>query len=372
MFTAADHEHMAQALRLAEQGLYSTMPNPRVGCVIVKDNVVIGFGAHLRAGEPHAEIHALRMAQERAPEKIQGADVYVTLEPCSHHGRTPPCAEALVRAGVGRVIAAMQDPNPLVAGSGLAQLAANGIVTASGLMQAQAAELNIGFISRMSRGLPFVRSKIAASLDGRTALSNGTSKWITGEAARHDVQRWRARSSAIMTGVCTVLADDPQLDVRDADLLASGRQPLRVVVDSRLRISPTARILQGGPTLVAYAADPDAKARALQQAGAELLLLSDGAGRVCLKSLLQALAQREINELMVEAGQGLNGALLEHALIDELLLYYAPLLMGSTAKAMFALPEFTHMQQRTELEILDLRTIGNDIRLRARPKPKAG
>lgn len=370
MFTAADHDYMAQALRLAEQGLYSCMPNPRVGCVIVKDGVVIGQGAHLRAGEPHAEVHALRMAQQHAPTKIAGADVYVTLEPCSHHGRTPPCADALVQAGVGRVIAAMQDPNPLVAGRGLAHLAAHGIATASGLMQAQAGELNIGFIARMTQGRPWVRSKIAASLDGRTALANGTSKWISGEAARHDVQRWRARSSAILTGIDTVLADDPQLDVRDAALLASARQPLRVVVDSRLRISPAARVLQGGTTLIAYAGDPDAKAEALRQAGAELVLLPDGADRVCLKSLMQALAQREINELMVEAGQGLNGALLRHELIDELLLYYAPLLMGSAAKAMFALPELTQMQQRTELEILDLRAMGNDIRLRARPKAK--
>lgn len=371
MFTAADHDYMAQALRLAEQGLYSSMPNPRVGCVIVKDGVVIGRGAHLRAGEAHAEVHALRMASAIAPEKINGADVYVTLEPCSHHGRTPPCADALVRAGVGRVIAAMQDPNPLVAGRGLAQLAANGIAVASGLMQAQAVELNIGFISRMTRGLPFVRSKIAASLDGRTALANGTSKWITGEAARGDVQRWRARSSAIMTGIDTVLADDPQLDVRDAELRASGHQPLRVVVDSRLRISPVARVLQGGQTLIGYASDPDAKAETLRQAGAELLQLPDAAGRVCLKSLIQALAQREVNELMVEAGQGLNGTLLQHGLVDELLLYYAPLLMGSAAKAMFAMPELTHMHERIELDILDVRVIGTDIRLRARPRLKA-
>jgi diaminohydroxyphosphoribosylaminopyrimidine deaminase/5-amino-6-(5-phosphoribosylamino)uracil reductase len=365
MFTPADHQYMAQALRLAEQGLYTTAPNPRVGCVIVKDGVVIGEGAHLRAGEPHAEVMALRAAGKQAPEKIYGADVYVTLEPCSHHGRTPPCADALINAGVKRVVAAMQDPNPQVAGSGLARLAASGIEVASGLMEAQARELNPGFISRMTRGLPYVRSKIAASLDGRTALANGVSQWITGEAARLDVQHWRARSCAIMTGVCTVLADDPNMNVRTLDI---GRQPLRVVVDSRLRISPQANILKGGNTLVAYASDPDNKAPALQQAGAELLLLPDAGGRVHLKNLLQELAKREINEILVEAGQGFNGALLEQNLIDEFLLYYAAVLMGGEAKGMFAMPALTEMSQRTQLEIMDLRQVGSDIRLRARPK----
>jgi diaminohydroxyphosphoribosylaminopyrimidine deaminase/5-amino-6-(5-phosphoribosylamino)uracil reductase len=368
MFSTADHAYMAQALRLAERGLYTTMPNPRVGCVIVNDGEVIGEGVHLRAGEPHAEVHALRMAAASAPEKVKGADVYVTLEPCGHHGRTPPCAEALVQAGVKRVVAAMQDPNPLVAGKGLAYLTAHGIATASGLMEQQARELNPGFIMRMTQARPFVRSKIAASLDGRTALSNGISKWITGEAARYDVQRWRARSSAIMTGIDTVLADDPQLDVRSPEL-GIARQPLRVVVDSRLRISPQARILQGGGTLIAYASDPDDKARGLREAGVELMQLTDAHGRVCLTSLLQALAQREINELMVEAGPALNGALLEAGLIDELLLYYAPVLMGSAAKPMAALSEFTRMSQRLELQMLDSRLVGSDMCLRARPKP---
>lgn len=368
MFSAADHAYMAQALRLAERGLYTTMPNPRVGCVIVNEGEVIGEGVHLRAGEPHAEIHALRMAEMRASEKIKGADVYVTLEPCGHHGRTPPCAEALVKAGVKRVIAAMQDPNPLVAGKGLAYLAAHGIAGSSGLMEQQARELNPGFIMRMTQARPFVRSKIAASLDGRTALANGTSKWITGEASRYDVQRWRARSSAIMTGIGTVLADDPQLDVRAAELDITC-QPLRVVVDSRLRISPQSRILQGGDTLIAYASDPDGKARDLREAGAELMQSADTRGRVCLKSLMQALAQREINELMVESGPALNGALFEAGLIDELLLYYAPVLMGSTARPIAALPEFTRMSQRLELQMLDSRVIGGDMRLRVRPKP---
>lgn len=365
MFTSADHQYMAQALRLAEQGLYTTAPNPRVGCVIVKDGLVIGEGAHLRAGEPHAEVMALRAAGGHAPDKIPGADVYVTLEPCSHHGRTPPCADTLINAGVKRVLAAMQDPNPQVAGSGLARLAASGIEVASGLMEAQARALNPGFISRMTRGLPYVRSKIAASLDGRTALANGVSQWITGAAARLDVQHWRARSCAIMTGVYTVLADDPNMNVRTLNI---GRQPLRVVVDSRLRIAPQANILKGGNVLVAYASDPDNKASALQQAGAELLLMPDASGRVHLKNLLQELARREINEILVEAGQGLNGALLEQNLIDEFLLYYAAVLMGGAAKGMFAMPALTQMSQRTQLEIMDLRQVGSDIRLRARRK----
>ena len=365
MFTAADHAYMAQALRLAEQGLYSTMPNPRVGCVIVKDGAIVGEGAHLRAGEPHAEVHALRLAGERA----RGATAYVTLEPCGHHGRTPPCAEALVRAGVSRVVAAMQDPNPLVAGRGLALLVAQGIDAGAGLMEAQARELNPGFIMRMAQQRPFVRSKIAASLDGRTALANGTSKWITGDAARQDVQHWRARSSAILTGIGTVLADDPQLDVRDPGF-GIVRQPLRVIVDSRLRMPPLARMLQGGATLIAYVSDAGGKAAALQQAGAELLQLPAVDGHVCLESLLRALAEREINELMVEAGAGLNGALLDAGLIDELVLYLAPLLMGDAARPMFGLPELTRMSERVELQRLDMRIVGDDLRLRLRPKHK--
>src|SRR5512135_2037899 len=233
MLGAIDSQWMARALCLAERGLYTTSPNPRVGCVLVKDGRVIGEGWHERAGEPHAEVHALRAAGEAA----RGATAYVTLEPCSHHGRTPPCADALIAAKVARVVSAMQDPNPLVAGQGLKKLSAAGIETDCGLMEAAARELNIGFISRMTRGTPWVRSKIAASLDGRTALANGASKWITGEAARRDVQHWRARSCAVLTGIGTVLADDPQLNVR----MASSRQPLRVLLDSQLRIAPEAK-----------------------------------------------------------------------------------------------------------------------------------
>lgn len=364
MFSAADHEYMTRALRLAEQGLYTTMPNPRVGCVIVKDGRIIGEGAHLRAGEPHAEVLALRMAGEAA----RGADAYVTLEPCSHHGRTPPCANALIRAGVRRVVAAMQDPNPRVAGSGLANLAAQGIATACDLMESQARELNPGFISRMTRGRPFVRSKIAASLDGRTALANGVSQWITGEAARSDVQHWRARSCAILTGISTVTADNPEMTVRRPDLVETkqGRQPLRVVMDSRLKISPQAKILQQGNVLIAYAADAQSRADDLRQAGAELLQLPDAEGRVCLQSLMQALAEREINEVLVEAGPGLNGALLEMNLIDEFLMYYAPTLLGDAAKGMYAM-RLIEMRQRKSLQILDVRQVGQDIRLRAKP-----
>lgn len=364
MLNEHDYNLMQQALALAEQGLYTCMPNPRVGCVIVKDGVVVGRGAHLRAGEPHAEIHALREAGESA----RGADVYVTLEPCSHHGRTPPCADALIAAGVKRVFAAMQDPNSKVAGTGLANLKKHGIEVASGLLEAEARALNPGFISRMTRGLPFVRSKIAASLDGRTALANGISRWITGEQARADVQHWRARSCAIITGAGTVLLDDPQMNVRRQDLLdiRSGKQPLRVVVDSHLHISPDARILEGGNTLVAYAKDLGGKAQALESAGAKLVCLPDDAGRVNLKKLLQYLTGLQINEVLIEAGQGLNGALQQEDLIDEYLFYYAPLLMGSEARGMFAMPSMTEMSQRIELEILTMDRVGEDMRVRAR------
>jgi diaminohydroxyphosphoribosylaminopyrimidine deaminase/5-amino-6-(5-phosphoribosylamino)uracil reductase len=355
------HGYMHQALTLAERGLYTTTPNPRVGCVIVKDGKIVGEGAHLRAGEHHAEIDALRQAGEMA----RGADVYVTLEPCSHYGRTPPCANALIQAGVKRVIAAMQDPNPEVAGSGLALLQASGIEVESGLLQMEAIALNPGFIKRMSHGLPYVRSKIAASLDGRTALANGVSQWITGDTARADVQHWRARSCAILTGISTVQHDDPQMTVRSLDI---GRQPLRVIADSRLQISPHARILQGGNALVAYASDPDDKAGPLRAAGIDLMHLADKDGRVCLQSLLRDIAVRGINEVLVEAGEGLNGSLLQHDLIDEYLFYFAPVLMGSSARGMFAIPSLSDMSQRKTLDILETRQVGNDLCVRARPK----
>jgi diaminohydroxyphosphoribosylaminopyrimidine deaminase / 5-amino-6-(5-phosphoribosylamino)uracil reductase len=367
MFTQADYEYMSLALRLAEQGLYTTTPNPRVGCIIVNHGQIIGQGAHLKAGEAHAEIMALQDAEVNFPNLIQGADVYVTLEPCSHFGKTPPCAEALIKAGVKRVIAAMQDPNPQVVGNGLARLAAAGIKTEYGLMEVQAKELNAGFISRMIKSRPFVRVKIAASLDGKTALANGESKWITGETARQDVQHWRARSCAILTGIETVLADDPQMNVRH---IPQARQPLRVVVDSQLRISPNAKIIEGGNTLIAYVLDAEKKAEALNEAGAALLHLSSTDGKVCLKQLLSHLAESDMNEVMVEAGQTLNGALLALNLVDEFVFYYAPSLLGSEARSMFSIPALDAMKDKVELNVLDVRQFGQDIRIRAKPISK--
>ena len=367
-FSASDHNYMSLALHEAVRGLYGTSPNPRVGCVIVKDGKVVGHGAHLKAGEPHAEVHALRMAGERAA----GADAYVTLEPCSHFGRTPPCADALVNAGVRRVVAAMQDPNPLVAGNGLRRLAAQGISVAFGLLETEARTLNAGFISRMTRQRPWLRSKIAASLDGKTGLQNGESKWITGPAARQHVQQWRARSCAVLTGVGTLLADDPMLTVRDPDLLIArhGVQPWRVIVDSHLRTDPKAAILQAGRVLVAHAADQSARrAReyALQEAGAELLFLPDAQGRVDLPRLMQELAERQINEVMAEAGAVLNGSLLQAGLVDELLLYYAPVLLGGQARDMFAMPALQSIQQKLQLQVLETRQVGSDWFMRAKP-----
>ncbi|HAF44145.1 MAG: riboflavin biosynthesis protein RibD [Sideroxydans sp. GWF2_59_14] len=354
---AADSQWMALALRLAERGLHTTSPNPRVGCVLVKDGKVVGEGWHERAGEPHAEVHALRVAGKQA----QGATAYVTLEPCSHHGRTPPCSDALIAAGVKRVVAAMQDPNPLVAGQGIAKLRAAGIDVESGLMEAAARELNIGFVVRMSRGMPWVRSKVAASLDGHTALNNGTSKWITGEAARSDVQQWRARSCAVLTGVGTVLADDPQLNVRSE----SGRQPLRAILDSHLRMPPTARILGGGALVYTASADA-AKRAALRQKGAEVIQMPGTNGQVDLSAVLRDLAQRGCNEVLVEAGRTLNGALLKAGLVDELVLYLAPQLLGDAARGMADLGELTQLQQRVELHWQDVRQVGGDLRIVAR------
>ena len=360
MFFAVDHEYMAQALRLAEKGLYTTTPNPRVGCVIVRDGKVVGSGWHERAGEPHAEIHALKQAGELA----RGATAYVTLEPCSHHGRTPPCAEALVQAGVGRVVVAMIDPNPLVAGEGLARLQQAGIQTDIGLLEKEAHELNIGFVSRMTCGRPWLRLKIAASLDGKTALNNGVSQWITGPDARRDAHRLRARSCALLTGIGTVLADDPSLNVREVE---TTRQPLRVVVDSALRMSPTAKMLGLGPTLVATVSGDPARADELRAAGAEVLVLPAVEGRVDLVRLLDELGRRCINEVMVEAGATLNGALVKQELVDEYTFYFAPLLLGHRARGMFDLPELSSMGERRELRIADVAMVGRDLRIRALP-----
>jgi diaminohydroxyphosphoribosylaminopyrimidine deaminase/5-amino-6-(5-phosphoribosylamino)uracil reductase len=360
-FSAVDFQLMARALQLAERGLWTTSPNPRVGCVLVRDGWIVGEGWHEKAGEPHAEVHALRVAGPKA----RGATAYVTLEPCSHFGRTPPCAEALIAAGVARVVAAMTDPNPLVAGQGLALLQAAGIATAHGLLENEARELNIGFVSRMTRGRPWLRLKTAASLDGKTALNNGLSQWITGPDARRDGQRWRARACAILTGIGTVRDDDPQLNVRDVE---TTRQPLRVVVDSKLDIPLTARILQGGPVLIAAAVDAVEKADLLRSTGAEVLILPNHDGKVALKALLEELARRGINEVHAEAGFKLNGSLLREGLVDELLLYLAPCLIGHNASGLFNLPELTALAGKQTLAIRDVRQIGQDIRILARLK----
>ena len=352
---------MTRALRLTQRGLYTATPNPRVGCVIVRGGKVIGEGWHERAGEPHAEVHALRQAGAQA----RGATVYVTLEPCSHFGRTPPCADALIDAGVSRVVAAMQDPNPLVAGQGIRKLREAGIDAVPGLMEAEARELNIGFVSRMTRGRPWVRVKIAASLDGRTALNNGVSQWITGPAARRDAHAWRARSCAMLTGIGTVREDDPRLTVRDIE---TTRQPLRVVVDSKLEIPLGAKILEGGNVLVATAIEDKAKVAALKQLGAEVVVLPNAQGKVDLPALLVELARRGINEVMVEAGFRLNGSLLREGCVDELLIYQAPVLLGETARGMFDLPELFDLSGKRELDIRERRMIGVDLRLIARLK----
>jgi len=353
IFSAADHEFMARALQLAARGLNTTTPNPRVGCVLVKEGAIVGEGWHERAGEPHAEAHALRQAGAAA----HGATAYVTLEPCSHHGRTPPCADALIDAGIVRVVAAMRDPNPLVAGEGIARLSLAGVDVASGLLENEARELNIGFVSRMARGRPWMRLKVAASLDGKTALNNGKSQWITGPDARRDAHAWRARSCAILTGIGTVRDDDPSLTVRD---VACTRQPLRVVVDSRLATPATAKILVGDGALIFAAVAGTAP-------GAEVVVMPNSAGKVDLAAMLQELGRRGINELLVEGGMRLNGSLLREGLVDELLIYQAPILLGDVARGMFDLPELTDLGAVQRLRIVDRRIVGTDFFLRARP-----
>jgi diaminohydroxyphosphoribosylaminopyrimidine deaminase / 5-amino-6-(5-phosphoribosylamino)uracil reductase len=368
-----DHLFMAQALRLARLGLYTTHPNPRVGCVLVKEGRVIGEGWHRRAGEPHAERNALAQAGAEA----RGSTAYVTLEPCSHHGRTPPCSDGLIEAGVSRVVAAMADPNPLVAGQGFARLRAAGIAVESGLLEAEAEALNPGFLKRMRLGIPFVRCKLAMSLDGRTALESGESKWITEPAARRDVQRWRAQSSAIVTGIGTVLADDPSLDVRmsgeelglPADLEAP--RPLRVVLDSTLRMPLGARMLGlPGQTLVIGTQAADSAAESLLWgAGAQVARVASRHGQVDLTEAIRLLAQWGVNEVLLECGQTLAGAALEAGLVDELLLYVAPHLLGHAGRALVRLPSVRRMDDRVDLKIKDLRLVGRDIRILAEPEP---
>ncbi|MCF6209231.1 MAG: bifunctional diaminohydroxyphosphoribosylaminopyrimidine deaminase/5-amino-6-(5-phosphoribosylamino)uracil reductase RibD [Gammaproteobacteria bacterium] len=364
MTEANDTRHMARALQLAAYGLYTTDPNPRVGCVLVKDGTVIGEGWHARAGEPHAEVLALRAAGEAA----RSATAYVSLEPCAHHGRTPPCAEVLIAAGVSRVVVAMEDPNPQVIGQGLQMLREAGIATESGLLQSQAEALNPGFIKRMRTGRPFVRCKLAMSLDGRTAMASGESQWITGAAARADVHRLRARSSAMLTGIGTVLADDPLLNVR-LDTDETVHQPLRVVLDSRLRMPVDARMLSlPGRTLVCCTEATDVeKIVTLTDAGAEVHCLPVENGHVSLVVLLDFLAGEGVNEVTVEAGATLNGALLQAGLVDEIIVYLAPLLMGDAARGLFHLPGLEKMDQRIKLQIVDVRAVGDDWRITAQP-----
>lgn len=356
-----DYRYMARALRLAQRGLYSADPNPRVGCVLARAGEMVGEGWHERAGEPHAEVNALEMAGDRA----RGATAYVTLEPCCHHGRTPPCTDALLNAGITRMVAAMPDPNPQVAGRGLTQLRDAGMTVECGLLEAEAQALNPGFVQRMTQGLPFIRLKLAMSLDGRTALASGESQWLTGEAARQDVQRLRARSSAILTGIGTVLADDPNLNVR---LPGASRQPLRVILDTELRTPPTARILRlpGSVLIFTGVADPVAQAP-LRTAGAEIVVTPRHEWELNLPAVMVELARRECNEIHVECGPTLAGALLQADLVDELVVYMAPVLLGNKARGLFQLPELKRMNQRAELEILEMRAVGKDWRIKLKP-----
>lgn len=356
-FTRADAEFMARAIRLAERGLYTTDPNPRVGCVLVKDGRIVGEGWHRKAGGPHAEIEALRAAGEAA----RGATAYVSLEPCCHHGKTPPCTEALIAAGVARVIAAMRDPNPQVAGAGLKQLAEADIETGSGLLESDAARLNPGFCRRMQTGRPWVRSKLAMSLDGRTAMASGESKWITGADARRDVHRLRARSSAILTGIGTVLADDPELTARFGDDVGDIVQPVRVVLDSRLRFPPTTRLCTGGRTVVLTGAEPVGQKFA---DNVEIVCLPAGVdGRLDLSTVIDWLGRAEFNEVLIEAGATLNGALLRESLVDEWIVYMAPVVLGDGARGLFHLPDVTRMAERFELSLSDVRQVGRDVRM---------
>jgi diaminohydroxyphosphoribosylaminopyrimidine deaminase/5-amino-6-(5-phosphoribosylamino)uracil reductase len=360
-FSAADHGFMARALQLAQRGLCTTTPNPRVGCVVVREGRVIGEGWHEKAGGPHAEAAALSEIVG-AGDTATGATAYVTLEPCSHFGRTPPCVDALIEAGVVRVVAAMPDPNPLVAGQGLAKLAVAGIDVTSGLLAAAAQELNIGFVSRMTRGRPWLRLKVAASLDGKTALNNGVSQWITGAEARRDAHAWRARSCAVLTGIGTVKDDNPRLTVREVETM---RQPLRVVIDSRLETPLDAAVLEGGNVLIAAAQDNE-RGIALRARGAEIVILPNAQGKVELADLMQELGRRGINEVLAEAGTRLNGSLLREGCVDELLIYQAPILLGDAARGMFGLAELTDLAGARRLNIIERRSVGADFRIRAR------
>ncbi|EIF30070.1 riboflavin biosynthesis protein RibD [Burkholderia sp. Ch1-1] len=365
MFSQTDFVHMERALALARRGMYTTDPNPRVGCVLVKNGEVIGEGFTQPAGQDHAEIRALKDARSRGHD-LRGATAYVTLEPCSHFGRTPPCVNALIEAQVALVVAAMEDPNPLVSGRGLAILRDAGIEVRCGLLANEAHELNIGFVSRMTRGRPWVRMKVAASLDGRTGLPSGVSQWITGEAARADGHAWRARASAILTGIGTVRGDDPRMTVRAVD---TPRQPQRVLIDSQLDVPPEAQILAGAPTLI-FCGNLDQRhtdrANALRDRGAEIVQLANPAGKVDLPAVLKVLGERNVNELHVEAGYKLNGSLLREGCVDELLVYLAPSLLGMDSMSMFSLAAPETLEDRVKLSFHAVDRIGDDLRILAR------
>ncbi|MDR6419853.1 diaminohydroxyphosphoribosylaminopyrimidine deaminase/5-amino-6-(5-phosphoribosylamino)uracil reductase [Paraburkholderia phenoliruptrix] len=371
MFSQTDFVHMERALALAKRGMYTTDPNPRVGCVIVQNGEVIGEGFTQPAGQDHAEIRAMKDARSRGHD-LRGATVYVTLEPCSHFGRTPPCANALIEAQVARVVAAMEDPNPQVSGRGLAMLRDAGIEVRCGLLANEAQELNIGFVSRMTRGRPWVRMKVAASLDGRTGLPSGVSQWITGEAARADGHAWRARASAILTGIGTVREDDPRMTVRAVD---TPRQPQRVLIDSQLEVSPQAQILAGAPTLI-FCGNLDERhserVQALRNRGAEIVEMANAAGKVDLPGMLKVLGERQVNELHVEAGYKLNGSLLREGCVDELLVYLAPSLLGNDSMSMFNLSAPATLEGRVKLAFHNVERIGDDLRILARFVPTAG
>lgn len=370
MFSPEDYQFMSRAIQLARKGRFTTSPNPNVGCVIVNEQQIVGEGFHFRAGEPHAEVHALRMAGEKA----KGATAYVTLEPCSHFGRTPPCADALIKAGVSRVVAAMEDPNPQVSGRGLKRIADAGISVQSGLMQEDAEALNPGFIKRMKTGLPFVRLKLAASLDGKTALANGQSQWITGPEARSDVQQYRAMSSAILTGADTVLADNPSLNVRWSQLPESIRciyceeelrQPVRIVIDSRHRIPSDAHLFSlTGDIWLVRGESTDFSG---YQENVKEIISPLKENKIDLNEFMKMLGQHNVNDIWVEAGSTLAGALIQASLIDELIIYVAPKLMGNPARGLLNLPELTSMEQVESWHWHDIRKVGNDLRLTLRP-----
>lgn len=366
-----DQYYMARALKLAARGLWTTDPNPRVGCVIVRDGEIVGEGWHEVAGEPHAEIHALQMAKDKA----QGATCYVTLEPCCHHGRTPPCTDALIKAGITRVVASNTDPNPLVAKKGIEQLTKAGIAVTTGILSAETEQLNVGFFKRMRHNRPYIRSKLAMSLDGRTAMASGESQWITSQDARRDVQGLRARSSAVMTGAGTVLSDNPKLTVRAEELPLQVstpkiiRQPLRVIVDAYLSTPPDASIFaQTGQTLIFTISLNETIKEMLEKAGAKVVVLPSINGELDLNVVCEMLAtEYQVNELLLETGATLSGAMLRAGLLDEIIIYMAPMLMGNQARGLFHLPQLERLSQHIPLEISDVRAIGKDWRITAHP-----